>query len=294
MRVIILSIYVFAIFLFTISCQAEKKLILSVEEIKSLSIYELEEIWDEMEVNNIGYESGYDSLADVRLISLGQNIDKRDAILKSAVETIDRYTEIDKRKRLDIGFIDSKWKLWGNLSTDIIDSIWRMEPVRIDTDENINRGAFKRKYLIYKSEELVDSIVVGFGPVVAHPGFVPKKTFVINGKPVISYRGEGHIGNDKLWIDGININEQYKLTEAIMPCYYNDKLFFVFKKGEKWGWCYDGEMHYDVWDRVSHHYGSQGAYIGEITKPNANTGFTARRFDDGQFICKVVIKEILE
>ena len=136
---------------------------------------------------------------------------------------------------------------------------------------------------------------------VAAPGFVPKKTFVINGKPVIHYVGRGAKAGSawfyqsvaKLWIDGIDINEHYDLQSAIMPCYYNDKLFFVFQKDDKWGWNCDGEMNYNIWDEVSHHFGGQGLFIPDITRPDAYSRFTAIR-DGNYYTCKVVIRELSE
>ncbi|MDP8238590.1 MAG: hypothetical protein P9X24_05840 [Candidatus Hatepunaea meridiana] len=286
-------IVIFAFLSFTIQVQAEEKLIFSVEEIRSLSYSELDKIWDEQDTKNLRGKGVFDSLANKYLVSIGENLEIRSAKHQAAKETVDKYTEIDKRKRLEPIWINRKWIRDGDISTDVIDSVWHMKPVRIDTDENIKRGFFKRKYLIFKSEMLIDSIVVHFATGVALPGFVPKKTFVINGKPVISYNGGGEIEDDRLWIDGIDINEYYNVTSAIMPCYYNKKLFFVFKKDGKCGWCYDGEMHPDVWDVVSHFYGGQGEHIPEIERPNAFTGFTAIR-DGIMYTCKVVIKAISE
>ena len=293
------SIILLAILLFSICGQAEEQFILSVEEIRSLSHSEWVNIGEEMQkvkyAGRVNYKKNFERLEDEFLQSIGVIIDLRNAKLRAANETVELYTEIGKRKRFDPVGITQEWMLDEDIPIDDIDSVWHMQPVEIDADKNLKRGSFNRKYLIIKSGTIIDSIFVWFAPMVGALGFVPRKTFVINSKPVINYVGiiqdPGRTlmnpRNEKLWIDGVHINDLYQLDRAIMPCYYDDKLFFVFQKDDKWGWSYDGEMHYNVWDKVSHDFG-QGESIPDIRRPNALTGFTAER-GDNYYTCTVVI-----
>ncbi|MFC2150724.1 hypothetical protein ACFLQV_04395 [Calditrichota bacterium] len=228
--------------------------------------------------------------------------------------TLDEYLELRKEKSQ---LAKKTWQEFANLTTReqiggiglkniqldsyfktkaTTNKTWRLEPVKIDSidpgkvwERPAKRG-FKRRYLILKNEIPMDSITVSIFHMLGINGFVRNKTFVSAGKPVVSY-SEG--SRDKLWVNGVHIIERYEVDEAIMPCYFNDKLFFVFRKGDSWGWCYDGEMHENVWDQVRHYYGSQGEHIGEITNPNMKTGWTAIR-DGISYTCRPVLKTITE
>lgn len=266
-----------------------EKFELSIVEIRDISDEISYELIEDLSSSGNWTQEAEDKIYEDYLVSVGVDLVLRKAKIRSARETLENYIRIDDRKRIEPIVIHKRWINGKDTSFDEIDPYWRMAAVKIDTDENIRRGFYNKKCLIFRDEVLRDSITVNFAIGVARPGFVPKQTFTQNGIPVISYHSKrGH----EIWFNGENLSDKYGLDEAIVPGFINGKFFFVFEKDDKWGWSYDGEMHYDVWDRVGDTCGGQGMPWG-ISPPSIQKGFTALR-GGIQYTCKPVIKVISE
>ncbi|MFC2150723.1 hypothetical protein ACFLQV_04390 [Calditrichota bacterium] len=292
---------------------AEDKLMMTVEEfldvpeqIKAQIYKELADssIWDRME-----YQEGYTRLADDYLRSVGVDLDERKARLQDAEETRLKQIKYDLRNHLEPIKIDRNNIGDRDLASVISDPVWHMTFVYLESEEKRKRGRSRRMYYIHNQDVIVDSLIAFFVESIETPGFVPGKVYVEDGVPVINYRGgtgdrfviDGRDIQEKsgfrLWINGVDINEKYGISDAIMPCFYNERLFFVFRKvekrGEKWGWCYDGNMHEDVWDHVFHINKKQGNWANPMNNPTEETGFIVIK-NDIRYTCRPVLRTIEE